>query len=105
MIFKQSIELTLHAFTPKMLEKALKKIINLVTIIGVKYRGPMPMPRKIIKFIVNKSPHIDKKSREQFEIRYHTKFLIIEALPTTVKSLMTLDIDSGVDIKIKTRGL
>ena len=105
MIFKQSIELTLYAFTPKILEKAIKRITSLVINIGAKYRGPLPMPRKIIKFIVNRSPHVDKKSREQFEIRYHTRFLIVEALPRTIESLMSLEIASGIDIKIKIRGL
>ena len=105
MIFKQSIELTLHAFSPKMLQKALKKITSIVANIGARYRGPLPMPKKVIKFTVNKSPHVDKKSREQFEIRYHAKFLIIEALPKTVESLMKLEIASGVDIKVKMRGL
>lgn len=105
MIFSQFIELKLKAFDSSVLNKAIKEIIVTVTNIGAKYKGPITMPRHIVKFTVNRSPFIDKKSREQFEIRNYTRFLIIEALPKTIEALMKLEISAGVDIKIKMKGL
>lgn len=104
MTFQQSIELKLKAFESRVLDKAVKEIVDTISRIGARYKGPIPMPRKIDKFIVNRSPHIDKKSREQFEIRDHARFLIIEASPETIDALMKLDIAAGVDIKIKMKG-
>jgi small subunit ribosomal protein S10 len=104
MNFQQSIELKLKAFEPRILDKSVKEIVDTISRIGARYKGPIPMPRRISKFIVNRSPHVDKKSREQFEIRNHVRFLIIEASPQTVDALMRLDIAAGVDIKIKMKG-
>ena len=105
MRFQQYIELKLRAFNVSTLDKAIKEIINSISKIAAKYRGPIPMPRSIVKFTVNKSPYIDKKSREQFEMRHHARFLIIEALPQTIEKLMKLEISPGVDVKIKMKGL
>ena len=101
MKFKQSIEIKLKAFELKILEKSTKKIIESISRIKMKYIGPIPIPKKINKFILNRSPHIDKKSREQFEIKSHVRFIIIEATSETIDILMKLDIPSGIDIKIK----
>ena len=105
MIFRQFIELRLRSFDIFIINKALNEIILTITRVGSKYRGPIFMPRHILKFIVNRSPFIDKKSREQFEIRKHTRFLLIEAFPKTIEALMKLEISSGIDIKIKMKGL
>jgi len=104
MDFQQTIELKLKAFEPRVLDRAVKDIVDTISRIGSRFKGPIPMPMKINKFTVNRSPHVDKKSREQLEIRNHTRLLIIEASPQTVDALMKLDIAAGVDIKIKMRG-
>ena len=70
--------------------------------IGASVRGPIPLPNKIDKFTVLRSPHIDKKSREQFEIRTHRRVLdIVDPTPQTVDALMKLDLAAGVDVEIK----
>ena len=77
-------------------------IINTAKRTGAKVRGPIPLPTKLEKFTVNKSPHIDKKSREQFEIRTHKRLLdIIDPTPQTVDALMKLDLSAGVEVDIK----
>ena len=69
---------------------------------GVELRGPIPLPNKIEKFTVLRGPHVDKKSREQFEIRTHKRLLdIIDPTPQTVDALMKLDLAAGVDVEIK----
>ena len=69
---------------------------------GASVRGPIPLPTRIEKFTLLRSPHIDKKSREQFEIRTHKRLLdIIDPTPQTVDALMKLDLASGVDVEIK----
>ena len=69
---------------------------------GAQVRGPIPLPTKIEKFTVNRSPHIDKKSREQFEMRTHKRLLdIVDPTPQTVDALMKLDLAAGVDVEIK----
>ena len=69
---------------------------------GAQVRGPVPLPTRIEKFTVNRSPHVDKKSREQFEMRTHRRLLdIVDPTPQTVDALMKLDLASGVDVEIK----
>ena len=69
---------------------------------GAQVRGPIPLPTRIEKFTVNRSPHVDKKSREQFEIRTHKRVLdIVDPTPQTVDALMKLDLAAGVDVEIK----
>ncbi|WP_417493597.1 30S ribosomal protein S10, partial [Maricaulis sp.] len=69
---------------------------------GANVRGPIPLPTRIEKFTVLRSPHIDKKSREQFEIRTHKRLLdIVDPTPQTVDALMKLDLSAGVDVEIK----
>ena len=104
MNFQQAIELKLKAYEPRVLDKAVKEIVDTISRIGARYKGPIPVPRKINRFTVNRSTHVDKKSREQFEIRNHSRFLVIEASPQTIDALMKLDIAAGVDIQIKMKG-
>jgi len=101
---QQSIELKLKAYESRVLDKAVKDIVDTISRIGARYKGPIPMPKKISRFTVNRSTNVDKKSREQFEIRHHCRFLVIEASPQTIDALMKLDIAAGVDIKIKMKG-
>ena len=80
----------------------LSEIVDTARRTGARVRGPIPMPTRIEKFTVLRSPHIDKKSREQFEIRTHKRLLdIIDPTPQTVDALMKLDLAAGVDIEIK----
>jgi len=101
MSFQQSIELKLRAYEPRVLDRAVKEIVDTVSRVAARYKGPIPLPMQISKFTVNRSTHVDKKSRDQLEIREHARFLVIEASPQTVDALMRLDIAAGVDIQIK----
>jgi small subunit ribosomal protein S10 len=98
----QNIRIRLRAFDSKMLDSSTGDIINTAKRTGAKVKGPIPLPTRFEKFTVNKSPHIDKKSRDQFEIRTHNRILdIIDPTPHTVDALMKLDLSAGVEVDIK----
>ena len=99
---KQNIRIRLKAFDHRALDMSAKEIVNTAKRTGAEVRGPVPLPTRIERFTVNRSPHIDKKSREQFEIRTHTRILdIVDPTPQTVDALMKLDLAAGVDVEIK----
>ena len=99
---KQNIRIKLRAYDNKILDASTEEIVNTVKRTGAKVIGPIPMPSRIERVTVNKSPHVDKKSREQFEIRTHIRMMdIIEPTPQTVDALMKLDLASGVNVDIK----
>lgn len=101
----QNIRIRLKAFEHRILDQATSEIANTAKRTGASIRGPIPLPTKIEKYTVLRSPHIDKKSREQFEIRTHKRLLdIIEPTPQTVDALMKLDLAAGVDVEIKLQG-
>ncbi len=98
----QNIRIRLKAFDHRVLDQSTSEIVNTAKRTGARVRGPIPLPTGIEKFTVNRSPHIDKKSREQFEIRTHKRVLdIVEPTPQTVDALMKLDLAAGVDVEIK----
>ena len=98
----QDIRIRLRAFDNKLLDTSATDIINTAKRTGAKVRGPIPLPTKKEKFTVNKSPHVDKKSRDQLEIRTHNRLLdIIDPTPQTVDALMKLDLSAGVEVDIK----
>ena len=98
----QDIRIRLRAFDNKLLDTSATDIINTAKRTGAKVRGPIPLPTKMEKFTVNKSPHVDKKSRDQFEIRTHNRLLdIIDPTPQTVDALMKLDLSAGVEVDLK----
>lgn len=98
----QNIRIKLQAYDHRLLDQSVKEIVNTAKRTGAQVRGPIPIPTRIQKFTVNRSPHIDKKSREQFEIRTHKRLIdIVDWLPQTVDALMKLDLASGVDVEIK----
>ena len=98
----QDIRIRLRAYDNKLLYTSATDIINTAKRTGAKVRGPIPLPTKKEKFTVNKSPHVDKKSRDQFEIRTHNRLLdIIDPTPQTVDALMKLDLSAGVEVDIK----
>lgn len=99
---EQSIRIRLRAFDNKMLDQSTHEIVNTAKRTGALVKGPIPMPTHIQRFTVNRSPHIDKKSREQFEIRTHVRLIdIVEWTPQTVDALMKLELSSGVEVEIK----
>ena len=98
----QNIRIRLKAFDHRILDNSVKEIVNTAKRTGAHVRGPIPLPTRIERFTVNRSPHVDKKSREQFEIRTHKRLLdIIDPTPQTVDALMKLDLAAGVDVEIK----
>ncbi len=99
---KQNIRIRLKAFDHRVLDQSTSEIVSTAQRTGAQVRGPIPLPTRIEKFTVLRSPHIDKKSREQFEIRTHKRLLdIIDPTPQTVDALMKLDLAAGVDVEIK----
>ena len=97
-----NIRIRLKAFDHRVLDSSTSEIVSTAKRTGAQVRGPIPLPTGIEKFTVNRSPHIDKKSREQFEIRTHKRVLdIVDPTPQTVDALMKLDLASGVDVEIK----
>ena len=98
----QNIRIRLKAFDHRILDSSTGEIVNTAKRTGAQVRGPIPLPTRIEKYCVLRSPHIDKKSREQFEIRIHKRLLdIIDPPPQTVDALMKLDLAAGVDVEIR----
>jgi len=98
----QNIRIRLKAFDHRVLDQSTSEIVNTAKRTGAQVRGPIPLPTRIERFTVNRSPHIDKNSREQFEIRTHRRLLdIVDPTPQTVDALMKLDLAAGVDVEIK----
>ena len=101
----QNIRIRLKAFDHRILDQATGEIANTAKRTGAMVRGPIPLPTRIEKYTVLRGPHIDKKSREQFETRTHKRLLdIIDPTPQTVDALMKLDLSAGVDVEIKLQG-
>ncbi len=102
MIANQKIRIRLKAYDYKLLDKSASEIVETARETGAKIAGPIPLPTEINKYCVLRSPHVDKKSREQFEIRTHKRLLdILEPTQQTVDALMKLDLAAGVDVEIK----
>ena len=98
----QNIRIRLKAFDHRILDQSTSEIVNTARRTGAKIRGPIPLPTSLNRFTVLRGPHVDKKSREQFEMRTHKRVLdIIEPTPQTVDALMKLDLAAGVDVEIK----
>ncbi len=99
---EQNIRIRLRAYDHKLLDKSATEIVTTVRRTGATVRGPIPLPTRINKYTVLRGPHIDKKSREQFEIRTHKRLLdILEPTQDTIDALMKLDLSAGVDVEIK----
>ena len=98
----QNIRIRLKAFDHRVLDVSTLEIVNTARRTGASVRGPIPLPTKFERYTVNRSPHVDKKSREQFEIRTHKRLLdIVGPTSQTVDALMKLDLAAGVDVEIK----
>jgi small subunit ribosomal protein S10 len=102
LVQSQRIRIKLQAYDHKMLDQSLVEIIQTAKRTGASISGPVLLPRKIRKYTVLRSPHTDKKSREQFEMRIHKRLVdILQPTPQTVDALMKLDLPAGVDVEIK----
>ena len=101
-IAQNKIRIRLKSYDHSAIETAAKEIVETAKRTGAKVVGPIPLPTRINKFTVLRSPHVDKKSREQFEMRTHKRLLdIVDPTPQTVDALMKLDLAAGVDVEIK----
>jgi small subunit ribosomal protein S10 len=98
----QNIRIRLKAFDHRVLDQSTGEIVNTAKRTGARVRGPIPLPTRIERFTVLRGPHVDKKSRDQLEIRTHKRVLdIVDPTPQTVDALMKLDLAAGVDVEIK----
>jgi small subunit ribosomal protein S10 len=102
MVEHQKIRIKLKAYDHKLLDRSVGEIVETTKRTGAEVVGPIPLPTARNRWTVLRSPHVDKKSREQFEIRTHKRILeILEPTAQTVDALMKLDLSGGVDIEIK----
>ena len=98
----QKIRIRLKAFDHKLLDQSTLEIVDTARRTGARIAGPIPLPTHISRYTVLRSPHVDKKSREQFEIRTHKRLLdILDPTQQTVDALMRLDLSAGVEVEIK----
>jgi small subunit ribosomal protein S10 len=105
MAANQNIRIRLKAFDHRLIDKSAREIVDTAKRTGARLAGPVPLPTEKNKWTVLRSPHVDKKSREQFEIRTHRRLIdIFEPTPQTVDALMKLDLPAGVDVEIKAFG-
>ena len=99
---RQKIRIRLKAFDHKILDQSAQKIVETASRTGALISGPVPLPTEKSIITVLRSPHVDKDSREQFEMRTHKRLIdILEPTPKTIDALMRLDLPAGVDIEIK----
>jgi small subunit ribosomal protein S10 len=104
-IGKERIRIRLKAYDYRILDQSTGEIVDTARRTGAQIAGPIPLPTMKNKYTVLRSPHVDKKSREQFEIRTHKRLLdILEPTQQTVDALMKLDLPAGVDVEIKAFG-
>jgi small subunit ribosomal protein S10 len=102
----QKIRIRLKAYDHEIIDQSTKKIVETVVRTGAQVRGPVPLPTEIHRYCVVRGPHVDKDSREHFEMRIHKRLLdIVEPATKTVESLQRLDLPAGVDIEIKIQGI
>lgn len=104
-MLNEKIRIRLKAFDYRILDQSAGEIVDTARRTGARIAGPIPLPTAKNKFCVLRSPHVDKKSREQFEIRTHKRLLdILEPTSQTIDALMKLDLPAGVDVEIKAYG-
>jgi small subunit ribosomal protein S10 len=101
MSVNQEIQIRLMSFDSGMVDRSTREIVDTVKRTGAVVRGPVPLPMKMERFTVNRSPHVDKKSREQFEIRTHKRLIILVPTVQTVDALSKLELPAGVNVEIK----
>ena len=100
--FSEKIRIRLKAYDYRLLDQSTTEIVDTAKRTGARLAGPVPLPTELNKWTVLRSPHVDKKSREQFEVRTYKRLLdIVQPTPQTVDALMKLDLAAGVDVEIK----
>lgn len=98
----QKIRIRLKAFDHRTLDQSVGEIISTAKRTGAQVRGPIPLPTWIERFTVNRGPHVDKKSRDQLEVRTHCRLLdIVEPTPQTIDALSKIDLAAGVEVEIR----
>ncbi|MEA5115467.1 MAG: 30S ribosomal protein S10 [Geobacteraceae bacterium] len=98
----QKIRIRLRGYDHKLLDQSVGEIVDTAKRTGARVAGPIPLPTVINKYCVLRGPHVDKKSRDQFEIRSHKRLIdILDPTQQTVDALMKLDLSAGVDVEIK----
>ncbi len=101
----EKIRLKLRAYDHRVLDRSVASIVEAVKRTGAEIIGPIPIPTKVRRYTVLRSPHVNKDSREQFEIRIHSRLIdIVSATPDTVDSLMKLDLAPEVDVEVRQMG-
>src|ERR1700741_1227712 len=96
------IRIRLKAYDYRLPDHSVREIVDTIRRTGGRVAGPIPLPTEINRFTVNRSPHVDKKSREHFEMRTHKRLIdILQSSPKTMDALMHLDLPAGVDIELK----
>ena len=104
-MINETIRIRLKAFDHRLLDQSTRQIVETTRRTGAVIAGPVPLPTRTRKYTVLRSPHVNKKSREQFESRTHKRLIdILEPTSQTVEALMKLDLPAGVDVEIKTYG-
>ena len=102
---QKRFRIRMEAFDHSVLDQSALEIVDTAKRTGAEVHGPIPLPTRIERYTVLRSPHIDKKSREQFEIRTHMRLIdIVQPGPKTIDALNKLSLPAGVDIKIKASG-
>ncbi len=102
----QKIRIRLKAYDHEIIDQSTKKIVETVVRTGAKVRGPIPLPTEKHRYTVIRSPHVNKDSREHFEMRIHKRLIdIVDPAAKTIESLQRLDLPAGVDIEIKLQGV
>ena len=100
--FSEKIRIRLKAYDYRLLDQSTTEIVDTAKRTGARLAGPVPLPTEMAKWTVLRSPHVDKKSREQFEIRTHKRLIdIVDSRPQTIDALTKLDLPAGVDVEIK----
>lgn len=101
-MIQQKIRIRLKAYDHRVLDQSTTEIVNTAKRTGARVAGPIPLPIRKTVYTVNRSPHVDKKSREQFETRIHKRLIDIhDSTPQTIDALMKLELPAGVDVEIK----
>src|SRR5574341_2126908 len=102
MVLDHKIRIRMEAYDHRILDQSALEVVETAKRTGAKVFGPVPLPTRIERYTVLRSPHVDKKSREQFEIRTHKRLIdIVEPTQQTVDALMRLDLSAGVEVEIK----
>lgn len=102
MATSQNIRIRLKAFDHRLIDKSAGEIVDTAKRTGAQVHGPIPLPTKVERYTILTSPHVDKRARDQYEIRTHKRMMdIVEPTEKTVDALMKLDLAAGVDVQIK----